>query len=378
MRRLLHRRSVSSLVPLVLVAFACSSGGSSGDDDTSSGAQGGTGTGAVAGMSAGAKGGTAGAGGSGATGGSAAGSGGSSAGMTSAGQGGSAGAAAGSGGSSGSGATAGIGAAGGSAGAPTAGTGGSAGSTLGGNGGMPATGGIGGAPGAGTGGTAGSGGPPMCPTGALFCSGFEDAMLPTGATYLSSNDNNDWTKGTKLDTTVFNSGKQSIEILKIQSYSQREIVVPAAQKFWFRAYFRTDVGVGGPTGNNHNLFFEAAWQGGDKGVEIVEEDCMLGMNIADTRYGSNGTKNQPGCPTTGDKGTQLAANTWYCIEGFFDGTAGDAQVYVDGDKVMDLANEAGAKNNYSTLRFGYRQYHDLQRLVWYDDVATAADRIGCH
>ena len=168
--------------------------------------------------------------------------------------------------------------------------------------------------------------------------------------------------------------------MKIGSYSQRELVVPAAQTFWFRAYLRTDVAIGGAMGNNHNLFFEAAWAGGDKGVEIVEEDCMLGMNISDTRYGSNGTKNQPGCPTSGDMGTQLDANNWHCFEGYFNGMTGDVQVYVDNgvNPVVSMTGEAGAKNNYSTLRFGYRQYHERQRLVWYDDVATAPDRIGCN
>jgi hypothetical protein len=271
---------------------------------------------------------------------------------------------AGAGGTAGSGVTAG-------AGGSTAGAGGA----MAGMGGSVATGGVGGMA-AGSGGTAGSGGPPGCPSGALFCSGFEDAMLPAGATYLSSNDNNDWTKGTALDKTTFNSGQQSIEILKIASYSQREIVVPAAQNFWFRAYMRTDVAIGGPMGNNHNLFFEAAF-GEDKGVEIVEEDCMLGMNIADTRFGSNGTKNQPGCPTSGDMGTQLAADTWHCVEGHFDGTTGNVEVFVGGTQVMAIMNEAGAKKNYSTLRFGYRHYHERQRLMWYDDVATAAARIGC-
>jgi hypothetical protein len=230
---------------------------------------------------------------------------------------------------------------------------------------------------AGAAGAAGSGGPPACPAGALFCSGFEDATLPAGATYLSSNDNNDATKGTVLDKAVFHAGAQSIEILKLSSYSQREVVVPAAQSFWFRAWFRTDVAVGGAMGSMHNLFFEAAYPGGDKGVEIVEEDCMLGMNIEDTRFGSNGTKNQPGCPTSGDMGTQLAANTWHCIEGHFDGAAGNVELFVGGTQVMALTGESGVKKSFNALRFGYRHYHERQRLVWYDDVATATARVGC-
>jgi hypothetical protein len=280
-------------------------------------------------------------------------------------------------GGSGAGGQGGAGMSVGGAGTPAAG--------MGGSGGMAAAGGQSGSAGEGAGGSAGdaaggmgaAGAPPACPTNALFCSGFEDAGLPTGATYLSSNDNNDPSKGLTFDKTVFHSGLQSVEVLKIASYAQREIVVPAAQVFWFRAYLRTDVEIGGPEGTMHNLFFEAAYAGGDKGVEIVEEDCMLGMNIQDSRYGSNGTVNQPGCPSAAPLGTQLEANAWHCIEGFFDGMKGDVRLFANGEEVLTQTNLTGAKQAYSTLRFGYRHYHERQRLVWYDDVVTAPDRIGC-
>jgi hypothetical protein len=242
----------------------------------------------------------------------------------------------------------------------------------GGGGGNPSS--AGGGTAAGSGGAGGSA-PAACPANAFFCSGFEDATLPAGATYLSSNDNNDWTKGTALDKTVHHGGTQSIEILKSTSYSQREIVVPAAVTFWFRVYLWTDVMIGGPDGANHNTFLEAAYPGGDKGVEVVEEDCELGMNINDTRYGSNGMVNQPGCPATA--ATELAANTWQCLEGYFDGTKGDFRLFANNVEVVTQTGVAGATQAFSTLRFGYREYHPHDRTVWYDDVATAPDRIGC-
>jgi hypothetical protein len=123
------------------------------------------------------------------------------------------------------------------------------------------------------------------------------------------------------------------------------------------------------------LFLEAAYPGGDKGVEIVEEDCELGMNINDTRYGSNGMVNQPGCPAT--PATELAANAWHCLEGYFDGSKGDFRLFANGMEVVTQTGVVGAKQAFSTLRFGYREYHPHDRVVWYDDVATAPDRIGC-
>jgi hypothetical protein len=227
----------------------------------------------------------------------------------------------------------------------------------------------------GTSGGAGGSAPAACPANAFFCSGFEDAGLPTGATYLS-NVSTDYTSGSALDKTIHHGGAQSIEILKSMSYSQREIVVPAATTFWFRVYLQTDVMIGGPDGANHNTFLEAAYPGGDKGVEVVEEDCELGMNINDSRYGSNNMVNQPGCPAT--PATQLAANTWQCIEGYFDGTTGDFRLFANGKEVITQMGVAGAKQPFNTLRFGYREYHPHDRNVWYDDVVTAPTQIGCH
>ena len=243
-------------------------------------------------------------------------------------------------------------------------TSGSGGSTAGGTGGA----------GSGTGGSSGG-----CPANAIFCSGFEDAALPANATYVSSNDNNDPTKGLVFDKTTFHAGLQSLKFLPLTAYAQRQVSVPAAPTFWFRAYLRTDVAIGGPDGSMHNVFFEAMYSTGqqDKGVEIVEEDCELGANINDTRYGSNGTTNQPGCPTTAPLGTTLPANMWHCIEGFFDGTQGNFQVFANGTMVINQTGIAGAMKTFSALRFGYREYHSHDRTVWYDDVVVAPTRVGC-
>jgi hypothetical protein len=273
----------------------------------------------------------------------------------------------GSGGSNGTG-----GAASGVGGAHATGGSTGAGGTTSGSGG--ATTGAGGTV-SGTGGAAAGG----CPANAIFCSGFEDAALPANATYLSSNDNNDPTKGLVFDKTTFHTGLQSLKFLPLTAYAQREVSVPAAPTFWFRAYLRTDVDIGGPAGSMHNVFFEAMYSSGqqDKGVEIVEEDCELGANINDSRYGSNGTTNQPGCPTAAPLGTTLPANMWHCIEGFFDGTQGNFQLFANGTMVINQSGIAGAKQTFSALRFGYREYHAHDRTVWYDDVVVAPTRVGC-
>jgi hypothetical protein len=87
--------------------------------------------------------------------------------------------------------------------------------------------------------------------------------------------------------------------------------------------------------------------------------------------------NQPSCPTVDPKGAQVDANAWHCIEGFFDGTKGDFRVFLDTQEVITQTGVAGATHAFSGFRFGYREYHERQRLVWYDDVVTAPQRIGC-
>ena len=385
------RRLLAGRLAALGVAVLAGCGGSSGTPPNGSG-------GAVG---SGGKTGSGGSNASGTGGTSATGSGGStsSSGGSGVGSGGNGMASGGSSGSGSGGASSGSGGSGSGSGGSTPGSGGkgsggngmaSGGSGAGGAAGGASGGRPGGAGGGGemTGGSGGSSGGDGCPAGAFFCSGFEDATLPTAATYISSNDNNDWTKGTSLDKTIFNGGKQSLKFLKLSAYSQREVSVPAAATFWFRAYLRTDVQIGGPDGKDHNLFFEAVdfdetqSSQQNKGVEIVEEDCELGVNIDDSRFGSNGTTNQPGCPTADPKGAILAANAWHCIEGFFDGTKGDFQIYVDAKSAtdapaIDRMGVAGAKRMFKRLRFGYREYHPHDRNTWYDDVVTAPARVGC-
>ena len=205
----------------------------------------------------------------------------------------------------------------------------------------------------------------------LFCADFETAGLPTGATFATYNDQ--FADAVKFDTTIFKGGKQSAKVLTA-SNSMRYIAAPAAQAFWFRLYMQTDVAVDA-MGQKHNVFVTAVWPNEDKGIEIAEEDCAITVNIHDTRYGSNGTTNQPGCPTGANKGVQMDANKWYCLEGHFDGASGDVEVYVDGKEAVKVPGVA--KHPFNSLRFGYRNYNNRPRNVWYDDVVVSATRVPC-
>jgi hypothetical protein len=241
-------------------------------------------------------------------------------------------------------------------------------------GGSSSTGGATNAGGAlGTGGATGTGGSDNagdCPTDALFCSGFEDTALPAKASYVS---NIPTPVEVVVDSTVHHSGARSVKVNKGTSYVYRMLSVPAAKSFWFRAYMMTDVPID-QKANVHESFMGANW-GQDKGVDIVQEQCQVAVNINDNPVlGSNGQNPPINCPADGQK---IAANTWYCFEGSFDGGTGNLEIFVDGVSIIKGTAVTQAKQSFTNFRFGYVEYNGTNRTVWYDDVATAPTRIGC-
>jgi len=84
--------------------------------------------------------------------------------------------------------------------------------------------------------------------------------------------------------------------------------------------------------------------------------------------------NQPGCPA---RRRRNWPPTLALSRGLLRWQEGDFRLFANGTEVITQTGVAGAMQQYSTLRFGYREYHPHDRIVWYDDVATAPDRIGC-
>ncbi len=344
-----------ALTAACALALACSSSspgggsGGSGTGGTTPGTGGSTpGTGGSTPGSGGSKpgtGGTTGTGGSSGSGGANTGSGGSN--TT-----GSGGAGTGSGGSTGSG-----GANGGHGGANT----GSGGAT----------------PGSG-GSTGGGGSTAGCPANATFCSGFEEASgpptnAPVGTATLQAYTGT-FTDLMALDTSVVHSGKQSLRILKgasMSAYRMLSVPIPGSS-FWVRAYMRSDDTFGNMTAV-HNAFFQAQMtpdpnSGGQ--IQFAEQWCQVLLNANDKLY-PDGLSS---CSTTGPT---LSANTWHCVEAFFDGANGTVQVYGDGTKMIDAQNWSYAKETYGTFEFGFHLYSGPDRNLWYDDVVVAPSRIGC-
>jgi hypothetical protein len=208
-----------------------------------------------------------------------------------------------------------------------------------------------------------------CPAGATFCAGFEAPALPAGARFDSNP-----MAALAFDSTVFNSGNQSIVFPAVaDSFNIREVVVPIpGNTFWVRLFMRSDTAFGD---NDHDSVFVASTTMADNnsedGVEFSEQGNQVLLNSNDQLFSAAG----PGFPS--GAGPSLAANTWHCLEGFFDGASGDVQIYSGGEPLIDAPGYRPL--SYQTFRFGYLQFPGGgPRSVWFDDVVVASDRVGCN
>jgi hypothetical protein len=214
-----------------------------------------------------------------------------------------------------------------------------------------------------------------CPSGAIFCSGFEGTGFPAGTTfepsYLASA-----ALGTEmtLDTTVFHSGRQSLKMPVGHNYYRMLTVVTPAS-YWVRLYTRSNVGFGAQGSTHASLYMGSTLPpgeyNGDKAVELAEQFTQIQLNKNDDRYGTSGRN-----PGAGSTGTTLPNDTWVCMETQFDGASGDVHVFVEGNEIID-ASGWQPSTDYKTFRFGYLRFDSPARDVWVDDVIVSPTQVGC-
>ena len=207
---------------------------------------------------------------------------------------------------------------------------------------------------------------PGCGDGATLCDDFEGDAIPDHFREV-----NFGPSAIALDTTVSHSGSNSIKVTSSQFTQMLATPVPGPA-FYGRVYLMSDT----PMNPGHNTYINAGEGDGDPNhgewIRIGEHREQLEINRKsdDAEILSSGDYNSL------DGATQLAPNTWYCLEFLFDGPNKEVRVWVDGDPVMNLhTTEWGA--NYQTFKFGYERYHGPDKTLWYDDLALGTQRIGC-
>jgi hypothetical protein len=272
----------------------------------------------------------------------------------------------------------------GSGGAP-AGTGGGAGSSGSGgagSGGIGSGGAAGGASGSGgrggaAGGTGSGGGAGglngQCPAGAIFCADFESGgVMPGSAQFFPDYLRTSISSYLSIDSTIHSRGAASLKVAGT-GFSQMLGVATGTTTFWSRVYFRMDR----DSAMGHNTYYEAATGNGSpndgRHIRIGEYFCQLvaGRDSPDESVLSNGGTYM--CMG----GTRLAANTWYCLETYFNGPASEVRVFVNGAEIPQL-HITNYSYTYTMFKFGYEAYGGPAGNFWYDDVAVATQRVGCY
>ena len=225
-----------------------------------------------------------------------------------------------------------------------------------------------------------------------LCDGFESAAVggpPSPQLWTISQPDCTGSGTLAVDGSQAHSGKQSVRVDGGGGYcdhifiSNASVIATLGPQVYTRLYVR----VGAPLGAGHVSFLamkDTADMGGD--VRMGGQDMVLMYN----RQSDDATLPVLSPTGTGES-VALTANTWTCIESHFDETAGTIDTWVDGKEVAGLVengtptpdvstqwlSQAGWKRSVSVLRMGWESYSGQTMTLWFDDVALAAQRIGC-
>lgn len=173
-----------------------------------------------------------------------------------------------------------------------------------------------------------------------------------------------------------NSGSSSLKVKSVteSSGAYKMLAVPSGgATFWARFYIRSDLELGE---SDHNVFAQASGSTEPNDSTSVEfaEDVGIAFNSSDSVRWPEGYGRPDG---GGTNPYTLAADTWYCVEIFFDGTGQHQMLYIDGEELIDATSFPDATKAFTTLKFGYNALHGTARNTWYDDVAVGPTRPGC-
>jgi hypothetical protein len=232
--------------------------------------------------------------------------------------------------------------------------------------GTSGTAGVGGGGGSGGG---GSGGQP-CDGADIFCTEFEADTIPAQMVFWP-----EYLRATQqlitIDTSQGKSAPGSMKVTGTDSSQMLGVTVPS--KFWGRVYLRSDTDIQ----SGHNTYMAAGTSAGDPNmgtyIRIGEHQCQLELNrnTDDKELLSNGGTYM--C----QGGVKLLKDTWYCLEFFYDGPAGETRVFVDDTEVTALHATAWGNFDFQVFKLGFEKYHGDAKTLWYDDLAIGSAQLGC-
>jgi hypothetical protein len=230
--------------------------------------------------------------------------------------------------------------------------------------------------------SAGAPGAGCSASGLLFCDDFE--KLAPGPVQNAG----PWTTAyigpdaptITVDTSTAHSGTHSVKVhAPVTDYQSFLIyhdpaVLPRAQgNFYLRSYVR--IGREMSAGHNSYLVFDrTATPGSGAAVRLGEQSQMLSLTVGGDAHGSlsNAKFSQDSV-----LGPHFTANTWACLEGYFNSTQPEIDFWLDGAEISDFHHTDWPADNYDTLHFGFEKYAGPELDIWFDDIALSATRIGC-
>lgn len=208
--------------------------------------------------------------------------------------------------------------------------------------------------------------------GVAFCSDFEADSLPAEFQFFPEYQRDNIANFVTIDSTHAVSGSRSVKVVGSE-FSQMLGVETPGSTFWGRVYLRSDTDIQ----SGHNTYVAATDGDGDPNngehIRIGEHQCQLEVN----RRTDDAEKLSNGGTYECSGGVKLSANTWYCLEFFYDGPGSTVQVFVDGTEVPELHVTDWGPYDYKLFKFGFEKYHGGAKTLWYDDLALGSQRVGC-
>lgn len=296
------------------------------------------------------------------------------------------GGAGGAGGNSGTGGASGVGGVGGLGVGGSVTSGGSGGAS-GGTGGQAAAGGTGGSAGAATVGCSGAD---------IVCDDFEAASISADFRATAQ-------AMPALSTLRAKSGSQSMLFApegNVGRFLTTAAPFPAGGELFVRAYMNFELATVDMSG--HTGFIVGA-TADSNGMELrfgqsqpgcVSMDQVLDLNHipSDRTMCSTGLVSGGNPGDFMNAGETLQADTWYCVESYWNTIEGEFRIWVDERELEVLHADSTSwcppqQTNCQTptpwpieftqVKFGTQVYNGMVGNIWYDDVAYSTTRVGC-
>ena len=245
----------------------------------------------------------------------------------------------------------------------------------------------------GAGGASGAGGSSVATVSCAdlpLCDDFESAAAdgpPSAAKWKVGAPNGMGTGTLAVDGTQAHSGTKSVRVIGKDNYNNHiffynETAVAGIGKLVFGRMF---VRFGQALADGHATFMTMK-------DTVDMKDLRMGGQMKILMY--NRELNDATLPELSPMGIAKSLspmpNTWICLEFKIDGNTGEIQTWADGNEILGLHADGTPtqdidgqwvsgkyKPSLSDIKFGWESYGGGDMTLWFDDVALAAQRIGC-